>query len=133
MLNYALLTVIYVLISTFHNVLFFIFFAGLIRIFVIKYSAYAQTFVGFYLMCHSIYGGCPIIEIENFLARQIDVQTEVVGDLYMVFGDYGQLLRVVFFVLSLMIVYSAHKTFHKVTPKLNWNNLKTLSLSLDIK
>jgi hypothetical protein len=123
MLENTLLTIIYVLFVAFHNVLFFVFFIGLIRIFIAKHTPYEQTFVGYYLMCHSFYGGCPMIEVENYFARLINVETKIVGDLYYALGDFGSIVRILFFITSLLLLYSGHRAWHKAPNKFNWSNL----------
>jgi hypothetical protein len=83
------------------------------RVFLVKYSPYSAVFVGCYALVHGIYGGCPVLEFENVFNRYLGLPESMVGDVYILFGDWGYLIRFVIALAGLGLIYNAYRVWNQ--------------------
>jgi len=70
-----------------------------------------------------MYGGCPFTEIENALARLVDMPQKLVGEIYFVFGDLAPFIRVLLFISSVGLLYNAYRVWYKVETPVRIQNI----------
>ncbi len=118
-----------------HYTIFILFTISLVRFFIYKHTSYSAIFIGTVGVLQSIFNGCPVTTLNNYLATKaggIDLEDNSFwGGM---FGEYTNLFRVITFGLSLIILYYAYKTWGKVVVKVNPSlvfrkNLNSLKLS----
>jgi hypothetical protein len=117
--------ILYVVYASFHNLLFFLLLIAIFRLFTVKFTPYAGYFVACYAFIHSSYGGCPLVEIQNYLGLSLGLPMESVGEAYVALGAYATGIRAMVFLSSLLLFYVSYKTWNKVTNPVHWNNIFT--------
>lgn len=122
-MDYFIWLVIYNVFVVAHTMLFFLFISGLINIIISKYSPYWSIFIGGYLLIHSLYGGCPLLEIENYLSSIVGGPIKNIGDIYVNFDSFGLLVRVVFFICSLILLRNSYITWHEGVIQVDWSRI----------
>jgi hypothetical protein len=124
MLTTTLFQILYAVMATAHNLMFVLFFVGLIRIFTVKHTPYNAYYVGLYAMLNSAYNGCPLLEIQNYLARHFDGGISKLGAYHNIFGQtLGDVVRAAVFLGGAMMVYYAYHSWDQATLKVNWRNI----------
>lgn len=116
-------SILYVLFFTAHTTTTIVFFVCLFRAVFVKYSPYSSLTVGLTIAVNSAYGGCPVTEIQNFLARLVPVEESLVGEIYVDLGEYALPFRIVLFITSFGLIYNSYKTWNKALYPINLQNL----------
>jgi hypothetical protein len=113
----------YAILSMAHNFLFVFFLLSIIRLFIGRFHPLAALIVGVYTFANAVYGGCPLLELQNLVAQQAGAPLSVIGLAYEPFGmgEYG--IRFVLCVISLLLVYVAYAKWDDPINKINWSNL----------
>jgi hypothetical protein len=123
MLNTMLYQYSYVLLTTAHNFMFVVFLACIIRIFSAKQTPYSAYYVGLYACANSFYNGCPLLELQNYLARQFGGDQENIGAYNLIFGDAAIFGRVAVFIGGGLLLYYAYKSWQDAPAKVQWRNI----------
>jgi len=124
------LLIFYTFFVSAHNFLFMLLLFCLIRVFTIKHAAYSMCFVGCYALVHSVYGGCPLLEIENYIASLLGLDLKDIGDAYTVFDSGIWAIRTAISISSIALLYSAHRQWHKVDVTLDLTRIVGLERRL---
>jgi len=116
---YNLLPAIYSSLDIVHNILLLLSFFSIVRIVTTKVSPYSSIYLGIVLLIQSVYNGCPLSDLQNLVALQINkesIPNQFNGG---VFGDFTSIARLFFFCFSLIFLYYSYRTWNKVNVKVN--------------
>lgn len=122
-MEYYIWLVVYTVFVVFHTILFIAFIMGLVHVIIRKKSPYWAVFIGGYLLIHSLYGGCPLLEIENFFSIQVNGPIKNIGDIYVEFGQLGLVVRLIFFVAALLLLRTSYVSWHQGVIQVDWSRI----------
>ncbi len=120
-INYEILfypEIVFWIIEIFHFLILVTFVICLIRVIRFPFSPYSALYASIYNGVHVLYGGCPVTELQNYLSLQTETITPIDNIFWRgIFGtdpEILNILRVVFGLFSLALVYLAYKQFMKI-------------------
>jgi hypothetical protein len=109
---------IFWIVEIFHFAILVLFIISIVRVIRFPFTPYSAIYASLYNLVHVIYGGCPISELQNYLALQTETITPIDNIFWRgVFGTDPQvlnILRVVFGIISLTFLYLAYIQLNKI-------------------
>lgn len=108
--------------EAFHFAIMIIMFVGIYRIIFKPLAPYSALYVGIYHLVHSLYNGCPLSELQNYVSLQAGI--EPIDNIFWrgLFGQDPNVLnamRVLVGLICLTLIYYSYKVFMLI-PVQDW-------------
>lgn len=118
--------IIYSLFATIHNFVYIIFIISIFRLFLAKFAPYSAFYIASVAFTQSVYDGCSLVSIENFLASKASqklISNDFWGGIFSFSLLLENLVRFFVLIISLFLWYYSFKTWKKVDCQVDFRRI----------